>query len=182
MPFPILARTWQFPRKDDDTMWRDPALLTPQTDDANEDIGSDEDTSAVTPSIRGRGANPDQFHLSRSGRKGYFSLDSIPRGETLRLSGIHLRQPLFIQVSQRLEVSSEEDESDFMWSKPLKIKLAKLRTGINQKGAFSLPRIPLNLGDNCSALVDVSIERGIRMPICTSTSDDMIRLPSFLFS
>ena len=168
MPFPILARTWQFPRKDDDLQWRDPSFLTAHADVNEGNISSDEDLSSATPSIKGRGKDPDQFHQpSGTGRDGYFSVDIIERGETLRLNGINLRQPLFLQVSQRLEVSDEANETDFMWSRPHEIKLAKLRTGVNQKGSFALPKLPLALGDNCDCLVDVSIERGIRMPICT---------------
>lgn len=170
LPLPIVARTWQLPSKREDDSWRDQSfLLTEQDEDMDEEISSDEDLSSKTPSIKGRGGgNPDQFHSPRgSGQKGYFSLDYVARGETLKLCGINLRQPLYLQVQQRLNILDENDEAEFSWSKPLQINLSRLRTGINPKGQFSLPKMPLDLGDSCSLLVDVSIEREIRMPICT---------------
>ncbi|KAL7553819.1 hypothetical protein ACHAWF_017158 [Thalassiosira exigua] len=170
MPFPILARTWQLsPKgKEDDDIWQDPAILTNQSqaDEGNEEsISSDEDLSSATPSIRGRG-NPDQFHLPlRSKGKVHYSLKIIQRGEMLRYSGINLRQTLFMQISQNLVTAP--GQADFTWSKPIEIKLSKLRTGINPKGLFSLPKISLELGVNCDCLLDVSVEGETRVPMCS---------------
>lgn len=169
MPFPIQVRTWQLftPKKDDDASWRDSSFLAAHPDDVSDDCpSSDEDLSSATPSIKGWGGG-DKFHQPSGleGHRSYFSV--IQRGETLRLSGINLQQPLYVQFSQKLQVSGDSDETDCMWSTPLQLELGKLRTGINPRGWFSLPKKKLDLGDNCSALVDVSLEGAIRMPICT---------------
>lgn len=169
MPFPILARTWQLfiPNKDDDDLWRDSSFLAAHPDDLNDDCpSSDEDLSFSTPSTKWWGG-ADKFHQSSGleGRRSYFSV--IGRGETLRLSGINLQQPLYVQFSQKLRESGEADETDCMWSKPLQLELRKLRTGINPRGCHRLPKLFLDLGDSCQVVVDVSLEGAIRMPICT---------------
>ena len=170
MPFPILARTWQLfiPNKDDDDLWRDSSFLPAHPDDLSDDCpSSDEDLSFSTPSTKWWGG-ADKFHQPSGGLEGsqsYFSV--IGRGEILRLSGINLQQPLYVQFSQKLRVSGEADETDCMWSKPLQLELRKLRTGINPRGSFSLPKLFLNLGDNCQVVVDVSLGGAIRVPMCT---------------
>ena len=142
MPFPIQVRTWQLftPKKDDDASWRDSSFLAAHPDDASDDCpSSDEDLSSATPSIKGWGGG-DKFHQPSGleDHRSYFSV--IERGETLRLSGINLQQPLYVQFSQKLQVSGDSDETDCMWSKPLQLDLGKLRTGINPRGWFSLPK------------------------------------------
>ena len=162
MPFPIIAYTWQFPKKEEDDSWKNSSHHAADDIHINEEAtSSDEDLSSTTPSTK-LSSNPDQFHQPSGSQSDYSSLNNVDVGQTLRLSGVNLQQPLFIQVSQRLQV---HNESELMWSKPLQIKLAKLRTGINPKGSFTLPTISLEMGNDCSALVDVSIEREIRVPI-----------------
>ncbi len=169
MPFPILARIWQLfvPKKDDDALWRNSSFLAAHTDDVSDDCSSsDEDSSFATPSIKGWGGADKVHHPNPSGleaHRSYFFL--IKTGETIRLSGINLQQPLFVQFSQRLRLLGEADET--MWSNPLQLDLGKLRTGINPRGWFSLPKLFLDLGDSCAAVVDVSLEGAIRVPICT---------------
>ena len=168
MPFPIQAKVWQYPQKEDDATWRDPSLLAAITDEMNgESESSDDDLSSTLPSFKGSVSNPDQFHQQGgSGEDGHFSTHTIQRGETLRLSGINLRQVLYLQVSQRVQVSGETDGSDFMWSTPALIKLPKLRTGVNPKGNFSLTKRPLVMGPDCDCIIDVSIEGETRVPVC----------------
>jgi hypothetical protein len=169
MSFPILARSWQLPSKKNET-WQDYSLHDDEIDDVNdENLSSDDDQTSATPSIKCKGLIPFQVHKSdgSKGQNGQFSLHVVERGETLQMSGINLREPFFLQLAQKLRAVGESNESSAMWSKPLQINFGKLRTGINPKGSFALPQIPLDLGDSCSALVDVSVEGGIRMPICT---------------
>jgi hypothetical protein len=169
MPFPILARVWQLfvPKKDDDAMWRDSSLLAAQLNDVSDDCSSsDEDSSVATPSIKGW-SGPDKFHHPNpngiGAHRSYLSV--IRTGETIRLSGINLQQHLYVQFSQKLQLSGEADET--MWSNPLQLELGKLRTGVNPRGWFNLPKLFLNFGDSCSAVVDVALEGAIRVPICT---------------
>lgn len=102
---------------------------------------------------------------------------------TLRLSGISLRQPLFLQVSQSVHSPSTFDNT-FMRSNPLQISVHELRTGFNNRGVLSLPKLVLDLGDDCDALVDVSIDSSIRMVSsldeCMNTCGDAYSLLSFL--
>jgi hypothetical protein len=168
MPFPILARSWQLPSKKDEA-WRDNSFLADEMDNVDDNLSSDDDLTAATPSIKCKGLTPFQVHKSdgAKGQNGHVSIHVVERGETLQMSGINLREPFFIQLAQRLHVVGESDETSSMWSKPLQIEFGKLRTGINPKGSFALPKIPLDIGDSCSVLIDVSVEGGIRMPICT---------------
>lgn len=85
-------------------------------------------------------------------------------GQTLRLSGISLGEPLFMQVSQHVQAS---DENKFMWTSPMQIDLPKLKTGINQRGLTELPKLILDLGDTCDCVVSVSVESSTRVPVCT---------------
>jgi hypothetical protein len=71
----------------------------------------------------------------------------------LRLSGISLRQPIFMQVSQSTKLCDCMEQSGFMWSSPLLLALDTLRTGSNKKGPLSLPKVILDLGDDVDALV-----------------------------
>lgn len=168
MPFPILARSWQLPSKKDEA-WRDNSFLADEIDDVDDNLSSDDDLTAATPSIKCKGLTPFQVHKAdgSKGQNGHASIHVVERGETLQMSGINLREPFFIQLAQRLHVVGKTDETSTMWSKPLQIEFGKLRTGINPKGTFALPKIPLDIGDSCSVLIDVSVEGGIRMPICT---------------
>ena len=169
MPFPVLARSWQLPKKDES--WRDYSFLEEEMDDMNdENLSSDDDFTSATPSIKCKGlSSPFQVHKSdeSKGQNGRFSMHVVQRGQTLQMSGINLREPFFIQLSQKLHEVGQTDGASAMWSKPLQIDFGKLRTGINPKGTFALPKISLDLGDSCSVLVDVSVEGGIRMPMCT---------------
>lgn len=168
MPFPVLARTWQCPRKDES--WRDASFLSAEMDDMNdENMSSDDDLTSATPSIKWKGGASPQVHKpdDSKGRNGHFSIDVVERGQTIQMSGINLRESFFIQFAQKIHSTGKSCDLDVMWSKPLQIELGRLRTGINPKGSFALPKIPLDLGDNCSVLVDVSVEGRIRMPICT---------------
>ena len=164
LPFPILARTWQLfiPKNNDDDLWRDSSFLAAHPDDlSDENSSSDEDLSSSNSSIKGWGG-ADKFHQPSGGLEGrqcYFSV--IGRGETLRLSGINLQQSLYVQFSQKLQESGEADGTDYMWSKPLQLELKRLRTGINPRGWFSLPKLFLDLGDSCQVVADVSIEGAI---------------------
>jgi len=165
LPFPLMVRTWAYSEGDEDDLWDDVPVL--DSCESNEwDLSSDDDTSFVTPKLRGMLSG--QFHYSTDiGHHDYFTLDCVGRGDTLRLSGINLRQPLFIQVSQYVETADERD-AELMWTSPLQLNLFKLRTGMNsKKGVLSLPKRVLDIGDDCDALVDVSVEERIRMPICT---------------
>lgn len=168
MPFPIFARSWQLPKKDE--TWRDYSFLADEMDESNDEIlSSDDDITSATPSIKCKGiSSPFQVHKSDESR-GHNSnfLHVVARGETLQMSGINLREPLFLQMSQKLNAVGPTDDNSVMWSKPIQIDFGKLRTGINPKGTFALPKIPLELGDSCSVLLDVSVEGGTRMPICT---------------
>ncbi len=165
LPFPLMVRTWAYSEDDDDGLWND--FPVGESGESNEwDSSSDDDTSFATPKLKGLVSS--QLHYSSDiGHNDYFTLDCVDRGKTLRLSGINLRQPLFIQVSQYVTTADQRD-AELMWTSPLQLNLFKLRTGINnRKGALSLPKLVIDLGDDCDALVDVSVEERIRMPICT---------------
>ncbi len=165
LPFPIIIRSWQLSKTKDDEVWTD----FTQYEETNEECySSDDDTSSMTPSLRGRSSNSEQFHLPKEEdfKSNHFSVDRVEKGGILRLSGISLRQPIYIQVSQRVELS-QEFEGDIMWSETVKLGLDRLRTGVNRKGSLSLPKIVLDIGDECDTLVDVSVEQGIGVPICT---------------
>lgn len=165
LPFPLMVRTWTYSEGDEDELWDDVPVLNPR-ESIEWDLSSDDDTSFVTPKLKGMLSG--QFHYSAGiGHHDYSTLDCVGRGDTLRLSGINLRQPLFIQVSQDVETVEERD-AELLWTSPLQLDLFKLRTGMNsKKGALSLPKRVLDIGDDCDALVDVSVEERIRMPICT---------------
>jgi len=165
LPFPILIRSWQFSKNKDDEAWTEYIQYEERND---ESYSSDDDTSSMTPSLRGRSSNSEQFHLPKEEnfKSNHFSLDRVEKGGTLRLSGISLKQPIFIQVSQSVELP-QEIEGEIMWSGTVKLGLDRLRTGVNRKGSLSLPKIVLDIGDNCDTLVDVSVEQGIGVPMCT---------------
>jgi len=166
LPFPISIRTWQCANKEDeDEDWDGAAAaLLVNPEGAIEFSSSDEDQSAMTPSISNKGVGPDQYHFSTSQNSDYYHEDMVNVGKTLRLSGINLSQPLFIEVSQHLENSWA---GSLVRSAPVKIDVQKLQTGMNRKGSRSLPKLILDLGDNCDCLVDVSLDRASKMPLCT---------------
>jgi hypothetical protein len=166
LPFPISFRAWQYAKKDDDDENWDggSAALLVDPDDTHEFLSSDEDETAMTPSISNKGVDADQYHLSTSHNSDYCHEDIVNMGNTLRLSGINLSRPLFIEVSQHLDISGA---GTLVWSAPVQIDVQKLQTGINRKGSRSLPKIILDLGDNCDCLVDISLDRASKMPMCT---------------
>lgn len=170
LTIPIVVRTWQTStEEDDDELWDEPLLPVAPADGMNEDSGSDEDLSFATPSIRGGRALQEDIHFSSGTRNsGHYSQDNVAIGQSLRLSGVSLREPLFIQVSQRVDAS---EEVQFMWANPLRVDLSKMRTGVNQKGLKKLPQLVLDLGDNYDCLVDVTLEGGTKVPVCTSKID-----------
>jgi hypothetical protein len=165
LPFPISVRAWQHANKDEEDEWDDgaAAALLIDPEDTNE-ISSTDDESAMTPSVNNKGINEHQYHLSTKDNSGYYHEDTINVGQTLRLSGISLSRPLFIQVSQHLYTSRT---ANLIRSNPLRLDLQKLKTGMNRKGTRSLPKLVLDLGDNCDCLVDVSLDRANKMPLCT---------------
>lgn len=161
LPFDVSIKLWQLAdEEDDDLLWQDPSLYT-RSDSTFDDDSSDDD-SAMTPTSQAKTQYLDQNHYSsgRDNQDFYFN-GSLESCEILRLSGISLRQPIFLQVSQRVNSS----DSNFMWSNPVLLNLDKLKTGANQrKGLFSLAKIILDLGDEVDALVDVSVDQASRMP------------------
>ncbi|KAL7543622.1 LOW QUALITY PROTEIN: hypothetical protein ACHAXR_013206 [Thalassiosira sp. AJA248-18] len=164
LPFPIVVRTWQDAKENEDEMW-DELLLPIASAEMDENTSSDEDLSHMPSSMKGRRTTPEDIHLSSGGGSfGHYSQDHVEIGQTLRLSGVSVRESLFIQVSQHVNSS---EEVNFMWTNPMRVELAQLRTGTNQKGLTELPKIILDLGDNCDCLVDVSVESGTRVPVCT---------------
>ena len=159
MPFPILIKAWQYRASDENDLWRDPAMFTdPISEHSNEnESNSDGETSSKSPSLMGRSTSTEMYHLPTGSRgDNYYSLSSLESGKTLRLCGISLSCPLYIQFSQRLRGTLHE------WSNVANIKLQKLRTGINpNKGALSLKSLPIRLGDNVDCFIDAAVERGI---------------------
>ena len=159
MPFPILIKAWQYRASDENEQWRDPAMFTdPISEHSNEnESNSDGETSSKSPSLMGRSTSTEMYHLPTGSRSdNYYSLSSLESGKTLRLCGISLSCPLYIQFSQRLRGTLHE------WSNVANIKLQKLRTGINpNKGALSLKSLPIRLGDNVDCFIDAAVERGI---------------------
>ena len=167
LTFPIVVRSWQETTKDsDDELWDEPALPIPSGHGMNEDQSSeDEDLTYTTPSIvGGRNLTEDNHMSSGKGSTEHYSQDHVAVGQTLRLSGIDLQESLFIQVSQQINTS---EEMDFLWTNPLQINLSRMKSGINSKGVKRLPKLVLDLGDNCDCLVDVSLEGGTKVPVCT---------------
>lgn len=159
MPFPISIKTWQYRASDENEMWMDPTMFTdPASEHSNEnESDSDGETSSKSPSLMGRSTNTALYHLSTgSSSDDYYSLSSLKAGATLRLCGINLSCPLYIQFSQELRGTSNE------WSNVATVKLQKLRTGINpKKGAVSLKSLSIRLGDNVDCFIDTTVERGI---------------------
>ena len=134
-------RSWQTASKDQDDMWDGPSL-TAQTDDASEVSSSDDDLSFATPSIRIKGkTRTDDLHFSTGVNFHQFSQDFVATGSTLCLSGVNLKDELFIQVSQHVNAS----EVAFMWSDPMKVELSKMRTGVNRKGTSQVGSLFINL-------------------------------------
>ena len=130
LPFPIVVRTWQTAKEEEDDLWDEPLLPIASADGMHENLSSDEDLTFVTPSIKGRRAT-DDIHLSSGGNFDHYSQDTVLIGQTLRLSGVSLKDTLFIQVSQHVNAS---EELKFMWTDPMKIELSKMKTGVNRKG------------------------------------------------
>jgi hypothetical protein len=168
MPYTISVRLWQLAQDEDDDLWQHPTLYIRSTSTFDEDSGSDDDNSAMTPTSQTRSQYSNQFHQSSGREKSDFLfVGSVESCQMLRLSGISLSQPIFMQVSQCVDSHGLTDKMNFMWSKPLSLSLDKLRTGANRKGTLSLPLRILDLGDDVDALVDVSVDSKIRMPACT---------------
>ena len=167
LPFPISIRACQYATKGEDDDWNGVVALLVDPEDSNGFSSSDEDEAAMTPSISNKGGDADQYHLSTSHNSDYYHEDMINVGKTLRLSGINLSRPLFIEVSQHLHTSGAASLWDCESNSPIQIDLHKLQTGMNRKGSRSLPKIILDLGDNCDCLVDVSLDRASKMPLCT---------------
>ena len=161
LPFPISVRLRQHAIKDQDDDWDGAAaalLVDPESSSS-----SDDDGTAMTPSIKGK-VGGDQYHLSTSYVGDYYHEDVIDVGETIRLSGINLSHPLFIEVSQHVQTDVADS---ILRASPIQLDLQKLQTGMNKKGSRSLKEIILDLGDNCDCLVDVSLDRATKMPLCT---------------
>lgn len=162
LPFDISIKLWQLSEEeDDDLLWQDPSLYT-RSDSTFDDEDSSDDDSAMTPTSQAKAQYVDQIHHS-SGRdnQDFFFNGILESCQILRLSGISLRQPIFLQVSQRVNSS----DSNFMWSNPVLLNLDKLKTGANQKkGSLSLAKIIVDLGNEVDALVDVSVDQASRMP------------------
>lgn len=165
LPFPIKVKTWQVSTDDDeDELWGDMLLQSQSEHDTNDD-SSDEDVSYATPSIRWNRTTPDDIHLSTgSSSEDHYSENDVAVGQTLKLSGVTLREPLFMQVSQRINAPKQVNQ--LLWTNPLRIDLPKMKTGINPRGVQKLSKLVLDLGDSCDCLVDVSLE-GARVPTCT---------------
>ena len=163
LPFPISVRVWQHANKDDEDDWDSAAAAL--LDDLEEAASSsDDDDTMMTPTIKNKGVNAEQYHLSTAHTSDYYHEDVVHVGETLRLSGVSLSYPLFVEVSQQLQMS---DIASLTPTSSLQINLQELQTGMNRKGVRSLPKLVLDLGDNCDCLVDVSIDRESQMPLCT---------------
>ena len=161
LPFAISVRLWQHEIKDKDDVWDGAAaalLVDPESSSS-----SDDDGTAMTPSISGK-VGEDQYHLSTSHAGDYYHEDVINVGETIRLSGINLSHPLFIEVSQHLQTAGADS---ILRTSPVQLDLQKLQTGMNRKGSTSLKELILDLGDNCDCLVHVSLDRATKMPLCT---------------
>lgn len=164
LPFPISVRAWQHAKDDNDDDWDEAvAALLNDPKDAGDSSSSDDDETAMTPSINNKLVE-DQYHCSTSNTSDYYHEDTVNVGETLRLSGINLSQSLFIEVTQHLQRAGA---ATILRTTPVEIDLQKLQTGMNRKGSRSLPKIVLDLGDNCDCLVDVSLDRASKMPLCT---------------
>jgi len=159
LPFPIVVRTWQTAEEDGSDLWDEPLLPSASAENADSD---DEEFTSATPSIHFR--RTDLFHLSSGRNFDHYSQDTVAIGKTLRLSGVSLKDTLFLQVSQH--VNATENVS-FMWTNPIQIELNKMKTGVNKKGVTALPKLILDLGDNCDCLVEVSIGVDTRVPECT---------------
>ena len=165
LPFPITIRAWQYAINDEDDDWDGAAAaLFVDPEDTNE-LSSSDDESEMTPSINNAGINGDLYHFSTIDNSDYYYEGVVKVGQTLRLSGIKLSQPLFIQVSQHLE--NVGAAASLIWTNPVQMDLQKLQSGMNRKGSRSLPKLILDLGDNCDCLVDVSLDRDSKMPFCT---------------
>ena len=162
--FPIIVKSWQSIMKDnDDELWDEPMLPISSGHGMNEE-SSDEEQTYMTPSRNGRRELPEDVHLSSGTNSDHYSQDHVMVGQTLRLSGVNLQEPLYIQVSQQVSAS---EEMKILWTNPLKVNLSKLRSGINSKGLKRLPQLVLDLGDNCDCLVDVTLEGETKVPVCT---------------
>lgn len=158
MPFPILIKAWQYQAADENELWRDPTTFADLSERSNEDeSNSDGDTSSKSPSLMGRSIRTELYHFPTGSRgEEYYSLSSVESGETLRLCGISLSNPLHIQFSQKLRGKLNE------WSNVATVNLQKLRTGINpNKGTLSLKSIPVRLGDNVDCFIATAVELGI---------------------
>jgi len=161
LPFPISVRAWQHAKKDEDDDWDGAAAaLLDGPEDAVESSSSDDDDETA---MSNKGVD-EQYHLSTRHTSDYYHEDSVNVGGTLRLSGIDLSRPLFIEVSQHLQTAGA---ASLLRSSPVQIDLQKLQTGMNRKGSQSLPKLILDLGDKCDCLVDVSLDRTSKMPLCT---------------
>ena len=160
MPFGIFIKAWQHRASDENELWREPSFFTDlTTEHSNEsESNSDGETSSKSPSLMGRSTSTALYHLPTGSRgDDYFSLSCLKSGKTLRLCGIDLSCPLFIQFSQGLRGTTNE------WSNVATINLQKLRTGLNpNKGALSLKSLPIRLGDTVDCFIDAAVvERGI---------------------
>jgi len=158
MPFPILIKAWQMRASDENEMWRDPTMFTdPTSEHSNEnESNSDGETSSKFSSLMGRSTSTQQYHMPTGSRGDYFSLSCLESGKTLRLCGINLSCPLYIQFSQRLRGTLNE------WSNVAKVNLQKLRTGINpNKGTLSLQSLPIRLGDTVDCFIDTAVDCGV---------------------
>ena len=79
LPFLISVRTWQHSKDNDDDLWKEPA----QYDDTNEEnlSSDDDDTSSMTPSLRGKSKNSDQFHLPKeTDQRSQFAVAQVAEG------------------------------------------------------------------------------------------------------
>lgn len=159
MPFPILIKAWQYRPSDENDLWRDPiAIFSDPSEPSNDiDSNSEGETSSKSPSLMGRSTSSQQYHLPKGSRgDDHYSMSSLDSGKTLRLCGINLSYPLYIQICQRLLGTLTG------WSNVATVNLQKLRTGINpNKGSLSLKSIPIRLGDDCDCLIDVAVDGGI---------------------
>lgn len=159
LPIPITMRAWQYHPNDEDELWMDPTAMfsDPSSEHSTEnDSNSDGETSSKSPSLMGRSTRSQLYHMSAARDDEYYSLSCIKSGRALRMCGINLSFPLYIQFRQQLSCGTMTG-----WSNIVTVDLQKLRTGINPKGKLSLKAQSIRLGDTCDCFIEVVVDKGI---------------------
>ncbi|KAL7513251.1 hypothetical protein ACHAXN_010303 [Cyclotella atomus] len=146
LPLDISVRVWQLAEQEDDD-WQELFIRSDSVID--KDNSSDDDNSAMTPTSQTKIEYLNKFHHSKGSIvDDFLFVGSVESCQVLHISGISLRQPIFMQLSQSVSSNSAD---------PILVGIHNLRIG-SKKGANSLPKIIMDLGDDLDALVDVAVD------------------------